>query len=52
MVMGGDGGETKECTLDVVNTHRGLLLDRELEANKKLFADNLPSSPILHCVQY
>jgi hypothetical protein len=40
--MGGDGGETKQCTLDVVNTNRGLLLARELEANRKLFAYNLP----------
>jgi len=41
--MGGDGGETKQCTLHVVNTDRGLLLGRELEANRKLFADDLPS---------
>jgi hypothetical protein len=49
--MGGDGGETKQCTLDVVNTHRGLMLARELEAHGKLFAYNLPSS-ILHVAQY
>ncbi len=24
--MGGDGGESKQCTLDVLNTHRGLPL--------------------------
>ncbi len=40
--MGGDGRETKQCTLDVINTHRGLLFGRELEANRKLFAYNLP----------
>jgi hypothetical protein len=29
--MGGDGGETKEYTLDVMYTHRGLLLGMLLD---------------------
>jgi hypothetical protein len=33
--MGGDGAETKQCTLDVVNTDGGLLSGRELEANRE-----------------
>jgi len=29
--MGGDGGEAKQCTLDVLNTGRGQLLGMLLE---------------------
>jgi hypothetical protein len=41
--MGGDGGETKQCTLDVPNTDRGLpsgmLLTKRFEGKQMVTAD-------------